>query len=169
MGATWTFHCAGQIVFGPGAIGQLGEVATRLGIQSAHLISDKILDKAGIVEKARLPLRQAGIEVLVDLGGEPEPTWAAAMACLGKARERKPDAIIGLGGGSNIANIAHLGGLLFGYLYLKFVPRRGLAFAFSEGYFSTRNSYHRWKRRRAARKFQVYMRNHGSDRDRRVH
>lgn len=102
MGATWTFHSAGQIVFGPGAINQLGEVATRLGVRSAQLISDGVLDKAGIVEKARLPLRQAGIEVLVDLGGEPEPTWAAAMACLGRARDRKPDAIIGLGGGSNM-------------------------------------------------------------------
>src|SRR5215472_5085990 len=47
-----------------------------------------------------------------------------------------------LSGPSGTANIAHLGGLLFGYLYLKFVPRRGLMFAFSEGYFGLRNSYH---------------------------
>lgn len=67
------------------------------------------------------------------------------------------------GGGDNIANIAHLGGLLFGYLYLKFVPRRGLAFAFSEGYYGVRNAYHRWRRRRAAKKFQVYMRKHNQD------
>jgi len=63
-----------------------------------------------------------------------------------------------VGGGT--ANIAHLGGLLFGYLYLKFVPRRGLTFAFSESYFGLRNSYHRWKRRKAAKKFEVYMRQH---------
>src|SRR5271165_4290192 len=35
-----------------------------------------------------------------------------------------------------VANFAHLGGLLFGYLYLKFLPRKGLMFATSERYFS---------------------------------
>lgn len=59
-----------------------------------------------------------------------------------------------------VANSAHLGGLLFGYLYLKFLPRKGLFFGASERYFSLRNSYYRWKRRRAARKFEVYMSQH---------
>ncbi len=66
-----------------------------------------------------------------------------------------------VGGGT--ANIAHLGGLLFGYLYLKFVPRRGLSFAFSERYFGLRNAYHKWKRRQAAKKFEVYMRKHNDE------
>ena len=59
-----------------------------------------------------------------------------------------------------VANFAHLGGLLFGYLYLKFLPRRGLIYSASENYFSLRNSYYRWKRRRAAKKFEVYMSKH---------
>jgi len=59
-----------------------------------------------------------------------------------------------------VANFAHLGGLLFGFLYIKFMPRRGAGFAASEKYFSLRNSYYRWKRRRAAKKFEVYMRKH---------
>lgn len=63
-----------------------------------------------------------------------------------------------VGGGT--ANIAHLGGLLFGYLYLKFIPRRGFSLAFSERYFGLRNAYHKWKRRQAAKKFEVYMRKH---------
>jgi len=102
MGATWTFHSAGQIVFGPGAVEQLGGIATRMGLRSVQLVSDPVLDSAGIVEKVKKPLREAGIEVLLDLGGEPEPTWQAAMACLAKAREWRPDGIIGLGGGSNM-------------------------------------------------------------------
>jgi membrane associated rhomboid family serine protease len=53
---------------------------------------------------------------------------------------------------------SQLGGALFGYLYIKFAPRRGFAKASSERYFGIRNSYYRWKRRRAARKFEVYMR-----------
>jgi len=64
------------------------------------------------------------------------------------------------GRGQGIAYIAHLGGLLFGFLYVKFVPRRGLMFNATERYFGVRNSYYRWKRRRAARKFEVYMRQH---------
>lgn len=61
---------------------------------------------------------------------------------------------------NGVANFAHLGGLLFGYIFVKFLPRRGLTYATSERYFSLRNSYYRWKRRRAAKKFEVYMRQH---------
>jgi membrane associated rhomboid family serine protease len=64
------------------------------------------------------------------------------------------------GRGQGIAYVAHLGGLLFGFLYVKLVPARGMMFEFSEQYFGLRNSYYRWKRRRAAKKFEVYMRKH---------
>lgn len=60
-----------------------------------------------------------------------------------------------------VANFAHLGGLLFGFLYIKFLPRRGLVFALSERYYQMRSEYYRGKRKRAARKFEVYMRKHG--------
>jgi membrane associated rhomboid family serine protease len=66
-----------------------------------------------------------------------------------------------ISGGGNVAYVAHLGGLFFGYIYVKFVPRSGLMkMGLSEQYFSLRNGYYRWKRRRAARKFEVYMRQH---------
>jgi membrane associated rhomboid family serine protease len=64
------------------------------------------------------------------------------------------------GRGESVAYSAHLGGLLFGFLYVKFLPSRGVGFAASERYFSLRNSYYRWKRKRAARKFEVYMKQH---------
>ena len=54
--------------------------------------------------------------------------------------------------------LLQLSGALCGYLYIKFAPRRGFAFGVSESYFGLRNNYYRWKRRRAARKFEVYMR-----------
>jgi membrane associated rhomboid family serine protease len=54
--------------------------------------------------------------------------------------------------------LLQLSGALFGALYVKFAPRRGIAFGFSERHFGIRNNYYRWKRRRAARKFEVYMR-----------
>jgi len=56
---------------------------------------------------------------------------------------------------------AQLGGALAGLLYIHLAPRRGIAPRLSELWYAGRNRYYRWKRRRAARKFEVYMRAHG--------
>jgi membrane associated rhomboid family serine protease len=56
---------------------------------------------------------------------------------------------------------AQLGGALAGWLYVKMAPRRGISFVFSERWYGLRNGYYRWKRRRAARKFEVYMKSQG--------
>jgi membrane associated rhomboid family serine protease len=53
--------------------------------------------------------------------------------------------------------LLELSGALCGYLYVRFAPRRGFAFGASEQYFGLRNAFYRAKRRRAARKFEVYM------------
>ena len=65
-----------------------------------------------------------------------------------------------ISGGGTTAYLAHLGGLLFGYLYVRFAPAKGLQFGLEEQYFGARNNYYRWKRRRAAKKFEVYMAKH---------
>lgn len=94
--------------------------------------------------------------------------------------------ISSLQGGGDVAYMAHMGGLLSGFLYVKYGLRgrgsaapggrkvgRGLSDrawtppppAKKAGVLDRmRDSYYRWKRRRAARKFEVYMRKH----DRRV-
>ena len=72
--------------------------------------------------------------------------------------------VLAVGGGGHVAYVAHLGGLLFGWLYVRRGPKAALVNAnFSERYYGMRNSYYRWKRRRAARKFEVYMREHDRD------
>ena len=50
-------------------------------------------------------------------------------------------------------------------LYVRFAaPKARLVnVALSERYYGMRNSYYRWKRRRAAKKFEVYMRKHDRD------
>jgi membrane associated rhomboid family serine protease len=70
-----------------------------------------------------------------------------------------------ISGGGGVAYLAHLGGLLFGYLYVKFAPSRGVSgrFSLSEWWYGLNNSYYRWKRRKAAKKFEVYMRKHDRD------
>jgi hypothetical protein len=56
---------------------------------------------------------------------------------------------------------AQLGGALAGWLYIRMAPRRGISFLISERWYALRNSYYRWKRRRTARKFEVYMKSQG--------
>ena len=56
---------------------------------------------------------------------------------------------------------AQLGGAAAALLYVRAAPRRGMHFALSEQWYGLRNRYYRWKRRRAARKFEVYMRSQG--------
>ena len=65
-----------------------------------------------------------------------------------------------LGSRGDVNNVAHLGGALFGYIYLRFMPRRGFQYATSESYYGLLNRYHRWQRRRAAKKFEVFMKQH---------
>ena len=65
-----------------------------------------------------------------------------------------------MSGSGGVAYVAHLGGLFFGYVYVKFVSRGMGKLGLSERYYGLRNSYYRWRRRRAARKFEVYMKDH---------
>jgi membrane associated rhomboid family serine protease len=52
---------------------------------------------------------------------------------------------------------------LAAWVFVQAVPRRGLRHGVSETWFGLRNRYYRGKRRRAAKKFQVYMRKQGKD------
>ncbi len=70
-------------------------------------------------------------------------------------------AIAMLFGQQRMYAFAELGGALGGWLYIRMVPRRGFSIALSEKWYGMRNRYYRWKRRRAARKFEVYMRSQG--------
>lgn len=65
---------------------------------------------------------------------------------------------------SPVSDVAHLGGMLFGYVFLK-LPRMRNADPMG----MLQESYQKWKLERAKKKFQVYMRKQGSGRDRRIH
>jgi alcohol dehydrogenase class IV len=102
MRETWTFHSAGQIVFGRNSVQQLGDIAKRLRARRVLIVTDAILERAGTLERVRRPLAEAGLETAAFTGGEPEPSMRAALACHEAARSFKPDALVGLGGGSNM-------------------------------------------------------------------
>lgn len=66
-------------------------------------------------------------------------------------------------GGDRFGAMTAICSAVAGFAYLHFAPRRGLGFAGSEWWFGLQNAYHRAKRRRAAKKFTVYMRKQGKD------
>jgi membrane associated rhomboid family serine protease len=68
-----------------------------------------------------------------------------------------------LTGSQPLTYVSYLGAALLGFLYARSAPRRGFVGAASEQYFATRNNYYRWKRRNAAKKFEVYMSKQGRD------
>jgi membrane associated rhomboid family serine protease len=70
-------------------------------------------------------------------------------------------AIASLFGAQRLYAFSQLGGALAGLFYVRLAPRRGVSFVLSESWYGLRNRYYRWKRKRAARKFEVYMKSQG--------
>src|SRR5262249_2388778 len=102
MRTTWTFHSAGQVLFGRNAAQQLGEGAFALNVKRLLLVTDPLLVRAGLVDPVLGPLSESGITVELFSGGEPEPSLRAAYAAIAAGRDFHPDAVLGLGGGSNM-------------------------------------------------------------------
>ena len=65
MRETWTFHSAGQLLFGRHAVRQLGEVAGRLKAERVLVVTDPVLLNAGLVEQVHIPLNESGVTVEV--------------------------------------------------------------------------------------------------------
>ena len=102
MRTAWNLHFPGQIVFGRGALAQLGELVASRGWRRVFLATDRHLAEAGLVERALAPLAAAGIETHVFDEGEPEPSIDVAVRAADAAARRPPDCVLGLGGGSNM-------------------------------------------------------------------
>src|ERR1041385_8560187 len=78
-GAAWPlepfdFHSATRVVFGPGSLNRLGELARELGDTRVLLVTDPGLKQAGHPQRAMDSLQGAGLEVFLFDGVEPNPT-----------------------------------------------------------------------------------------------
>lgn len=128
MSHAWNFYTAGQLVFGTGAIEQIGSLALRRKLGHVMIVTDSSLVSAGVVSAVENPLLSAGIRVDVFDGGEPEPSIETAEAAIERAKQIGPDAIIGVGGGSNmdlakyVATMHTHGGSLSDYFGFDNVP-----------------------------------------------
>lgn len=68
-----------------------------------------------------------------------------------------------------VSYVAHLGGMLVGYLYLRYGFGRSSASMRFDLLATLNKEYREWKMRRAKKKFEVYLKKRDSDRDRWVH
>ena len=102
MRNTWNFYSAGQLIFGNGAVQQLGRRCLERGWHRVLVITDRNLVQAGIVARVEESLKQAKIAVSVFAEGAPEPSVALAIRAAEQAAVFQPQVIVGLGGGSNI-------------------------------------------------------------------
>lgn len=114
MRTTWNFFSAGHLVFGPGAVQQVGDLVNRRGWRRAFVVTDANLDRLGLVARVQDPLAAAGADVSLFTEGEAEPSVKAAEKAVAAARAAAPDVILGLGGGSNL-DLAKITAVVLGH------------------------------------------------------
>lgn len=102
MRGEWRFYTAGEIVFGRGTVQRSGEVVRGLGARRACVITDPGLVTAGLHRPVLASLGEAGVEVDLHEGGQPKPTIEAVEASAAALQDRGYEALVALGGGSNI-------------------------------------------------------------------
>src|ERR1700693_974252 len=95
------FHVP-EIVFGPGALAELGHCAARLGARRPFLVTDPGLIEAGWVDEAVAYLRQSELHPALWHDITPNPKDHEIEAAFQMYAESGSDVIIGLGGGSCI-------------------------------------------------------------------
>lgn len=91
-----------RVVFGPGALEQLGTLAAGLGFRRTLLVTDRGLVEAGHFARAARLLQSAGISVAGFHDFAPNPDTRCIEAGRDAARDAEVDSLVGLGGGSSM-------------------------------------------------------------------
>ncbi len=99
---TFDFQPRTRVVFAPGAISRLGEIAKGLNFKRTLLVADRGLVNSGHVDEALAPLMSAGIEVFRFHEFEANPDSDMLGAGRDFAAPLEIDSIIGLGGVSSL-------------------------------------------------------------------
>jgi alcohol dehydrogenase len=94
------YHSPTRVVYGPGALLRLGELAEELGAKRVLLVTDPGLAAVGHPRRAVQSLRDAGLEVHVFEGVEQNPTNRHVDAGVDFVRALGVDLIVSVGGGS---------------------------------------------------------------------
>jgi len=128
---THSFRAPRNIIFGVGCLEMLGQEARQLGGKSVLLVSDKIIDQVGLLDKAKKQLQEKDFEIHVFNKVEPEPTVENADEITSIVRESRYDLVVGVGGGSvlDMAKTASIMATNSGSIrdyFGKEVPKKGL-------------------------------------------
>lgn len=91
-----------KVLYGNGAVNQLGELAVTLGYKKGLIVCDPGMLATGIVNRVVDGLKNADIGSVVFAENEPNPPIAASEKGYEVFMKEGCDFIIGLGGGSNI-------------------------------------------------------------------
>ncbi|MCW8132471.1 MAG: iron-containing alcohol dehydrogenase [Planctomycetota bacterium] len=91
-----------RVVFGPGTVQRVGELARELNATRALLVTDPGIVAAGHADRVKGGLQAAGISVLVYDQVKENPTTREVDDCLAFLNGQKTDLIVGLGGGSSL-------------------------------------------------------------------
>ena len=102
MRGEWSFHTGSEVTFGRGAVRRLGYAVRDLGAERVLLITDLGLVAAGAHEGVERSLREAGVAFDRYEGGRAKPTVDDVAACVDMAQGTGYEALVALGGGSNI-------------------------------------------------------------------
>lgn len=94
------FHTPTRVVFGPGTLSRLGELALEMGATCALLVTDPGLKAAGHPQRASASLAEAGLTVHWFDDVEENPTGRHVEAGVAHARPLGVDLIVSVGGGS---------------------------------------------------------------------
>jgi alcohol dehydrogenase len=96
------YHPLTRIVYGPGSLARLGELARELGAHRALVVTDPGLEAAGHPQRALASLRDADLEPILFDGVEENPTSRIVEIGVDIARQERIDFIIAVGGGSSM-------------------------------------------------------------------
>ena len=121
---TFGFTLPTEIVYGPGVLAQLPELMERLGMKRPVIISDPGIKKAGITDRVKELVENAGISCAVYDKVEANPKDVNCEECAALARQFGADSLIAVGGGSPI-DCAKAVGVLLAHNADKIKPYEG--------------------------------------------
>lgn len=99
---SFRYHQTVPVIFGDGAINQLGEEVKKLGCKKVICVYDSGVLAAGIAPKAEASLKAAGVDFVVYDKITSDPADELVNECGALAKAEKVDGFVAIGGGSSM-------------------------------------------------------------------
>lgn len=115
------FSLKQNIIFSPGAIKKIPELLKENNVSKVLIVSDRMLEKVGLIHKLTILLEEASLEWKCFLDVEPNPSTEIVEAAAEYYKACGADALVAIGGGSSMdvakatAVLATCGGKIVDY------------------------------------------------------